>query len=209
MIRLLLIEDHAILRESLAQILSSGNIKVVAQCASASEAMKIIDQVQLDCVLLDLSLPDRDGIELIKAVRIKRSGLPILVLSMFPEEQFALRALKAGASGYLNKSSPIATLTDAINQVFSGKKYITPAVAAVLANDLDSFREEDGHQRLSDREHQYMLWVASGLTLTEISEKMRVSPKTVSVYRARTLDKMKLPSTAALVSYAIKNGLTN
>jgi two-component system invasion response regulator UvrY len=209
MIRLLLIEDHAILRESLAQMLSNGNIKVVAHCASAFEAMKIIDQGPLDCVLADLSLPDRDGIELIKAIRAKKSGLPVLVLSMYPEEQFAIRALKAGASGYLNKSSPVSMLTEAINQVCQGKKYITPAVAAVLANDLDSFREEGGHESLSDREHQYMMWVAAGLTLTEISEKMRVSPKTVSVYRARTLDKMKLPTTAALVSYAIKNGLTN
>ena len=208
MIRLLLIEDHTILRESLALMLSKGNIKIVAHCASAFEAMKIIDQETLSCVLLDLSLPDRDGIELIKAIRLKKSGLPVLVLSMYPEEQFALRALKAGASGYLNKSSPISTLIEAIEQASQGKKYITPAVAAVMANDLDSFREGGGHEILSDREHQYMMWAATGLTLTEIAEKMRVSPKTVSVYRARTLDKMKLPTTAALVSYAIKSGLT-
>lgn len=209
MIRLLLIEDHAILRESLFHMLSNGNIKVVAHCGSAFEAMKIIDQVSINCVLLDLSLPDRDGIELIKAIRLKKGGLPVLVLSMHPEETFALRAFKAGASGYLNKTSPISILMEAIDRVSQGKKYITPAVAAVLANELDSFREEGGHVRLSDREYQYMMWVASGLTLTEISEKMRVSPKTVSVYRARTLDKMKLPTTASLVSYAIKNGLTN
>jgi DNA-binding NarL/FixJ family response regulator len=209
MIRLLLIEDHAILRESLVQMLSNGNIKVVAHSGSAFEAMKIIDQVPLNCVLLDLSLPDRDGIELIKAIRLKKSGLPILVLSMYPEEKFALRAFKAGASGYLNKTSPIAMLMEAIDRVSQGKKYITPAVAAVLANELDSFSEEGGHDSLSDREYQYMMWVAAGLTLTEISEKMRVSPKTVSVYRARTLDKMKLPTTASLISYAIKNGLTN
>lgn len=209
MIRLLLIEDHAVLRESLVQMLSNSDIKVVAHCGSAFEAMKIIDQVPLNCVLLDLSLPDRDGIELIKAIRLKKSGLPVLVLSMYPEEKFALRAFKAGASGYLNKTSPISILLEAIERVSQGKKYITPAVAAVLANELDSFSEEGGHDCLSDREYQYMMWAASGLTLTEISEKMRVSPKTVSVYRSRALDKMKLPTTASLISYAIKNGLTN
>jgi DNA-binding NarL/FixJ family response regulator len=209
MIRLLLIEDHAILRESLVHMLSNSNIKVVAHCGSAFDAMKIIDQVSLNCVLLDLSLPDRDGIELIKAIRLKKSGLPVLVLSMYPEETFALRAFKAGASGYLNKTSPISILMEAIDRVSQGKKYITPAVAAVLVNELSSVREEGGHDSLSDREYQYMMWAAAGLTLTEISEKMRVSPKTVSVYRSRTLDKMKLPTTAALISYAIKNGLTN
>jgi two-component system invasion response regulator UvrY len=209
MIRLLIIEDHGVLRESLVQMLTKGNIKVVAHCGSAFEAMKIIDQVPLTCVLLDLSLPDRDGIELIKAIRLKKSGLPVLVLSMYPEEKFALRAFKAGASGYLSKTSPISILTEAIERVSQGKKYITPAVANVLANELGSFSEEGGHGSLSDREYQYMMWVAAGLTLTEISEKMRVSPKTVSVYRARTLDKMKLTTTASLISYAVKNGLTN
>jgi len=209
MIRLLLIEDHAVLRESLVQMLSNGNTKVVAHCGSAFEAMKIIDQEFLNCVLLDLSLPDRDGIELIKAIRSKKSGLPVLVLSMYTEEKFALRAFKAGASGYLNKTSPISILMEAIDRVSQGKKYITPAVAAVMADELDSFNEEGGHDSLSDREYQYMMWAAAGLTLTEISEKMRISPKTVSVYRSRTLDKMKLTTTASLISYAIKNGLTN
>lgn len=209
MICLLLIEDHVVLRESLVQMLSKGNTKVVAHCGSAFDALKIIDQVSINCVLLDLSLPDRDGIELIKSIRLKKSGLPVLVLSMYPEEKFALRAFKAGASGYLNKTSPISTLLEAIDWVSKGKKYITPAAATALANELDSFSDDGGHDSLSDREYQYMMWTASGLTLTEISEKMRVSPKTVSVYRSRTLNKMKLPTTASLISYAVKNGLTN
>lgn len=208
-IQLLLVDDHNFLRESISLMLSTTNIKVVAEAGLAVDAIKLIGSMEFDCVLLDLSLPDRDGIDLIKSIRLKNKSLPILVLSMFPEDQFALRAIKAGAHGYLTKSTSLQELIRAIEQVSSGRKYISPKVADLLADDLGRTGSGSGHELLSDREYQFMLMAASGLTLSEIAEKMLLSPKTVSVYRSRALYKMNLNSTAALTSYAIKNGLLN
>ena len=206
-IRLLLVDDHVFLREAISVMMSASNIKVVGQAGLASEALKIVSSTELDCIMLDLSLPDRDGIDLIKAIRLKNKSLPILVLSMFPEEQFALRAIRAGANGYLNKSTSVTEMITAVQQVSSGRKFISQKVAELLAEDLGRPDQANGHALLSDREYQFMLMAASGLTLTEIAEKMLLSPKTVSVYRSRALYKMNMTTTAALTSYAIKNGL--
>lgn len=206
-VRLLLVDDHAFLRESLCQMLTSNAIKVVGQVGSAADALKMVSSIELDCIILDLSLPDRDGIDLIKSIRLKNKSLPILVLSMFAEEQFALRAIKAGANGYLNKSTSLVEIINAIEHVSNGKKFISSKVAELLAEDIGRHDSSYGHAALSDREYQYMLMVASGLTLSEIAEKMMLSPKTVSVYRTRALYKMNMTTTAALTSYVIKNGL--
>jgi DNA-binding NarL/FixJ family response regulator len=208
-IRLLLVDDHTFIRESFSQMLSQSAIKVVGQAGLASEAIRMIGSMELDCVMLDLSLPDRDGIDLIKAIRLKNKSLPILVLSMFAEEQFALRAIRAGANGYLNKSTSLSEILVAIEQVATGRKYISTKVAELLADDLGRPDSANDHTALSDREYQYMLMAASGLTLTEIAGKMSLSPKTVSVYRARALYKMNMPTTAALTNYVIKSGLVN
>ena len=208
-IRMLLVDDHTFIRESISLMLSQSAIKVVAQVGLAAEAIKIISSTELDCVMLDLSLPDRDGIDLIKAIRLKNKSLPILVLSMFAEEQFALRSIRAGANGYLNKSTSLSEILIAVEQVATGRKYISAKVAELLADDLGRPESANDHTALSDREYQYMIMAASGLTLSEIAGKMLLSPKTVSVYRARALFKMNMPTTAALTNYVIKNGLIN
>jgi two-component system invasion response regulator UvrY len=206
-IRLLLVDDHTFLRESISTMLAGTAIKVMGQVGLASDALKMINEIQLDCIMLDLSLPDRDGIDLIKSIRIKNKSLPILVLSMFTEEQSALRAIRAGANGYLNKTTSLSEIVTAVEHVSNGRKYISSKVAELLAEDLGRPDSSGGHTSLSDREYQYMLMAASGLTLSEIAQKMMLSPKTVSVYRTRALYKMNLTTTAALTSYVIKNGL--
>jgi DNA-binding NarL/FixJ family response regulator len=209
-IKVALADDHVMLREAVCLMLSSTpGIQVVAQVGNSAEAIKIVSELAIDCLLLDLSLPDRDGIETVKAIRLRNKEIPILILSMHPEEQYAIRALKAGASGYINKRASSLELIAAIKKVSAKNRFITPEVAELLADDLNVTGTESGHAGLSDREYQYMVMAASGMTVTEIAEKMALSSKTVSVYRSRALKKMNMRTTAALVNYAIKNNLVS
>ena len=208
LIKIVLADDHVLVREGMMTVLSSRpDMKVVAQASTAAEVVKIVGSTEIDCLLLDLSLPDRDGIDLVKAIRLRHKDVPILILSMYPEEQYAMRALKAGANGYLNKSTTSAELLIAIQKVASRSKYISPKVAELLAEDLGKTSTAEGHEQLSDREYQYMVMAASGLTISEIADKMTLSAKTVSMYRSRALKKMNMRTTAALTNYAIKNNL--
>ena len=208
LIKIVLADDHVLVREGMMNVLSvRPEMKVVAQASSAAEVIKIVTSTDIDCLLLDLALPDRDGIDLVKAIRLRHKDLPILILSMYPEEQYAMRALKAGANGYLNKSTTSVELIAAIQKVASKSKYISPKVAELLAENIGKTSSLVGHEQLSDREYQYMVMAASGLTITEIAEKMTLSAKTVSMYRSRALKKMNMRTTAALTNYAIKNNL--
>jgi DNA-binding NarL/FixJ family response regulator len=202
-------DDHSIVREGLVQLLNTHpGITVVGQASSGKEAIKLADDLELDCLLLDIDFQDRNGVEVIKVIRRNNQKLPILVLSMHPPSQYAARILSAGALGYITKSETTQELVLAIRRVATGAKYISPMVAEILAERFgDTQAGVDPHQCLSDREHQFMMMVATGLTVNAIADKLSLSPKTVSMYRTRTLKKMGMKTNAELVHYAIKNNL--
>jgi len=206
MIRVVIIDDHTILRRGLQQIIAeSGDMAMVGEAGTSAQGMHLLRETPCDVVLLDISLPDRNGVETLKLVRKEFPKLHVLMLSMHPENQYAVRALKAGAAGYLNKQSAPSQLVSAIRQIHKGRKYVTPEVAEELANTVGDDTETPPHQTLSNREYQTMCEIASGKTLTEIANRMSLSVKTVSVYRARLLEKMRLKNNAELTHYAIKN----
>ena len=210
MIKVMITDDHAIVRQGLKQILSeTGDISVTGEAENGIQAIRIIRQQAFDVMLLDISLPDRNGIEVLKQARKECPDLAVLMLSMHNENEFAIRALKAGAAGYLNKQSAPAQLVVAIRQVASGQKYITPALAMELANAIATDTDQPLHTALSDREYQTLCLIAAGKGLTEISEEMCLSPKTVSVYRARLLEKLKLTNNSELIRYAIMHHLVD
>jgi len=210
MIRVMITDDHAIVRQGLKQILSeTGDIRVTGEAENGIQAIRIVRQEEFDVMLLDISLPDRSGIEVLKQIRKEKPELVVLMLSMHNENEFAIRALKAGAAGYLNKQSAPAQLVTAIRQVASGQKYITPALAMELANAITTDTDRPLHTSLSDREYQTLCLIAAGKGLTEISEEMCLSPKTVSVYRARLLEKLKLTNNNELIRYALLHHLVD
>ncbi|ODT75553.1 MAG: DNA-binding response regulator [Nitrosomonadales bacterium SCN 54-20] len=204
----LIVDDHAIVRQGLRQILTeSGKIDLIAEAESGGEAMRQLREGEWSAVVLDISLPDRNGIEVLKQIRKECPKLPVLMLSMHEEGLYAIRALKAGASGYITKQSAPNELMAAINQVARGRKYLTPAVAEAMAESLGTDHDRPLHETLSDREYQTLRLIASGKSLTDVAEEMHLSVKTVSVYRGRLLQKMKLKNNAEVTHYAIKNGL--
>ncbi len=210
MISVMIADDHAIVRQGLKQILSeTDDIKVAGEAETGFQAIKIARQQDFNVMLLDISLPDRNGIEILKQIKKDRPNLAVLMLSMHNEHEFAIRALKAGASGYLNKQSAPAQLVVAIRQVAAGDKYVSPVVAQELANIINSDSDKPLHATLSDREYQTLCFIATGKTLSEISSEMFLSPKTVSVYRARLLEKLKLSNNPEIIRYAIKNKLVD
>jgi DNA-binding NarL/FixJ family response regulator len=210
-LRILIADDHAIVRQGLRQILSGvDDMTVAGEAEDGVKAMQMIRSGEWDVVLLDVSMPERNGIDTLKLIKKESPRLPVLMLSMHPEEQYAVRALKAGASGYLSKHSAPELLVSAIRQVASGKKYVSPAVAEQLANAIsDEDSDRPAHEKLSDREYQTLCLMASGKTLTQIGEELNLSVKTVSVYRARLLEKMNLKNNAELTHYALKHGLVD
>ncbi len=206
-IRVLIADDHAIVRQGLRAILSdTADMVVAGEAENGVRALQLLRDGSWDVVLMDVNMPDRNGIDTLKLVKKEFPKLPVLMLSMHPEEQYAVRALKAGASGYLSKQSAPEQLVLAIRQVASGKKYVSAEVAEQLATAIT---EDDRapHERLSDREYQTLCMIASGKTLTQIGEELNLSVKTVSVYRARLLEKMKLKNNAELTHYGLKHGL--
>lgn len=210
MIRIVVADDHAIVRKGLVQILSdTEHLRVVGEAENAVDAMRVVRQENPDVLLLDVAMPGKSGIEALKPLKQEFPRLKILVLSMYPEDQFGVRAIKAGALGYLNKASAPDRLIEAVERIAAGKRYITPELAELLAENVDSDSETPAHQLLSDREFQTLKLIASGKMLSEIAEILAISPKTVSVYRARLLEKMKLANNAELTHYAIKHGLVD
>ncbi len=210
MIRVLIADDHAILRRGLAQIISeAGDMEVCAEAESGAQTIKLAREHALDVVLLDITMPDRNGLDTLKQLKKEKPKLSVLMLSMHPEETYALRAIKAGASGYLNKQSAPALLVTAIRQVAGGRRYISPEVAEELAGTIADGTDRPAHTTLSDREYETMRLIASGKTLTEIAVEMHLSVKTVSVYRARLLQKMQLKNNSELTHYALKEQLVD
>jgi two-component system invasion response regulator UvrY len=208
MIRLLIVDDHAIVRHGLRQVVSeSSDIEVAAEAGSSAEAIRLLRENSYDIVLLDISLPDKNGIETLKQIKRDKPQMPVIMLSMHAEDEFGVRALKAGASGYVNKQSAHDQLVAAIRQVATGRRYISPDLAEELAWSIGEGSEKRPHELLSDREFDTLRMLAGGKSLAEIAESLSISPKTVSVYRTRLLEKMKLKNNAEIAHYAVKNGL--
>jgi len=210
-IRVVLADDHAVVRRGVRQILAdAGDIEVVGEAKDYGELSGLLRENACDVLVLDISMPGKNGIEVLKAVHERTPRLQVLILSMFPEDQYAVRALKAGAAGYVSKEAAPEKLVDAIRLAARGKKYITPEVAQALAAQLnDGEAPENPHEALSDREFETLRLIAAGKKLSEIAETMSLSPKTVSVYRARLMEKMKLRTNAELTHYAVKHGLVD
>jgi len=208
MIKVLIADDHALIRKGLKQLLDdTEELRVTGEAESGNEAFRMAQTGQFDVVLLDISMPDKHGIDVLKQIKDSQPQLPVLMLSMHPEEQYALRSMKAGAAGYLNKQSAPAQLVTAIRQVAKGKKYISSELAEQLAEGLSRGYQELLHQTLSNREYQTLCLMAQGKKLSEMADIMSLSPKTISVYRSRLLEKMKLKTNAEAIHYAINNHL--
>jgi two-component system, NarL family, invasion response regulator UvrY len=208
MIRALIADDHAVVRQGLRQILQeTSDMQVTGEAATGPEALERARGDSYDVVVLDITLPGRSGFEVLKELRVERPELPVLVLSMHAEEQFAVRLLKAGAAGYLNKETAPEELIKAIRKVVAGGRYVSPTLAEKLAFEIDAGSDKSAHETLSDREFQVMRMLASGKTVKEIAAELSLSVKTISTYRARILAKMNLHTNAELIHYAITNQL--
>ncbi|MBC3917336.1 response regulator transcription factor [Undibacterium sp. CY18W] len=209
-INVLIVDDHAVVREGIKSIIStSTDIAVVAEAETGLEAIRLCRQHELQVILLDISLPDKNGIEVLKQIKSENPGVAVLMFSIHREDQYAVRALKAGAAGYLNKQSGGSQILDAIRQISRGLKYISPQLAQELANNLNQEHEDALHKTLSDREFQTMTLIASGKSVSDIAKELSLSVKTISEYRSRILLKMKLRHNAELTHYAIKNQLVD
>jgi len=209
-VRVLIVDDHTIVREGLKRILADApEFRVAGEAASGTEAIELLRKNRWDVMLLDISLPGANGLEVLRAVKERVPGLPVLVLTMYPEDQYALRMLKAGAAGYLTKEGAPAQLVNAIRKVASGGKYISPTVAEKLAWELERKRQPASHEDLSNREFEILRLIASGKTVSQIAQDLHLSVKTVSTYRMRLLTKLNMKSNAELTHYAIKGGLVD
>lgn len=209
-IKLLIVDDHAVVREGIKSIIGSSNhIAVVGEAETGLEAIRLSRQLEYQVMLLDISLPDKNGIEVLKQIKAEKPEVSVIMFSIHREDQYAVRSHKAGASGYLNKQCGAAQILDAIRQVANGLKYVSPQLAQELANNLNQEHEGALHKTLSDREFQTMTMIASGKTVSDIAKELSLSVKTISEYRARILLKMKLRHNAELTHYAIKNQLVD
>ncbi len=208
MIRVILCDDHAMVRRGIRDTLAEAvDIQVTAEAGSYSEVRDTLRSHACDVLVLDINLPGRGGLEVLASLREADSPIKVLMVSMFPEDQYAIRCLKAGAQGYLNKAGDPADLITAVRTVAQGRKYVTPGVAQMLVDNLSTPDSVSPHACLSERELQTLLKIASGKRLSDIAEELMLSPKTVSVYRARVLEKLKLSNNSELTVYAIRSGL--
>jgi DNA-binding NarL/FixJ family response regulator len=209
MSRVLLVDDHEVVRDGLKTIIREQGFPVeFGEATTAGEALKLATEDVWDLAVVDISLVGRNGLEVVRELKRLRSRLPVLVLSMHSEEQYARRAFKAGASGYVTKDSSRAELASAIAKVIAGRRYVSPALAELLVLDFDEASDRPPHQELSDREYEVMCLLGSGKTVGQIAEVLSLSDKTISTYRARILVKMQLETTAEIVRYVVENKLT-
>jgi two-component system invasion response regulator UvrY len=210
MIRILIADDHAIVREGLKQIVSeTSDMAIAGEASSGEELLDLVRRQSGDVVLLDLAMPGRGGIDALRQLKKEKPELPVLVLSIYPEDQYAVRALKDGASGYLTKETAPEELVVAIRTAAQGRKYVSATLAERLALDLESDSGAVRHETLSDREYQVMLMLSSGRTVSEIADELALSVKTISTNRARLLKKMDMKTNAELTYYAVKQGLVD
>jgi len=208
MIRVLIADDHAVVREGLKRIVAqNADMSVVGEAGTGHEVLAFVQIRECDLVLLDLSMPGKDGLDTLKELRAMKPHLPVLILSVYPEDQYAVRLLRAGASGYLTKESAPEELVAAIRKVSRRGRYVSASLAERLASMLDSSEDRPPHERLSDREYRVMIMIASGRTVGEIADSLCLSVKTVSTYRARALRKLAMKTNAEFAFYAMKQGL--
>ena len=208
MIRILIADDHATVRQGLTTILEKNReMKIVASCTNGADALNWLRKNDCDIALIDISMPGINGIDLLKHLRNEKPKLPVLVLSAYPEDQYAVRLIKAGAVGYLNKECAPDEILGAVRCVLDGKKYISPAVAEMLASELSLPDGKLPHEALSNREYQIFMLIASAKTVSEIADLLKLSAKTISTYRSRILEKMHLHNNAELMRYAVDNQL--
>ena len=206
--RILLADDHTLFREGLKKIIAgTSDIAVAGEASNGNDVLARLKKDSFDVLVLDISMPGKDGLEVLKEVRTKYQRLPVLMLSMFPEEQYATRVLKAGASGYLTKESAPDVLITAVRKAARGERYVSPTLAEKLVSGLADDLKKLPHERLSDREYQIMRLIASGKRMKEIAHQLSLGPTTISTYRARILEKMGMASNAELTLYASQNNL--
>jgi DNA-binding NarL/FixJ family response regulator len=208
MIKILIADDHPIVREGLKHILEDASDILVAD--EASDGRDFLNKIQnrdYDVVLLDITMPGMSGLDVLKQLKITKPKLPVLILSMHPEDQYAIRALRAGASGYLTKTSAPDELVGAIRKIYSGRKFVSSSLAEKLADELNLKTGKSPHETLSDREYQVLCLIAAGKMVKEIADELSLSVKTISTYRSRILEKMNMKNNAELTHYAIKNRL--
>lgn len=207
-IKLLLVDNHPVVRAGIQYFIRhTDSIQVVAEANSGQEALKIARQTEVSMMLIEIALNDRNGIDVLKQIKREFPDIAVIVFSSHREDQYAIRALKAGAAGFLNKHATEAEFLNAIKQVASGLKFISPELAQEMANNLNNEHTNEPHKTLSDREYQTMIMIASGKSVSDIAKELSLSVKTISEYRSRILLKMKLRHNAELTHYAIKNEL--
>ncbi len=207
MIRVIVVDDHSLVRRGLRETLAeTGDIQVVGEAGDYGELRQLLRRTDCDVLLLDVNLPGRNGLDVLHTLVDEGTTIRVVVLSTYPEDQYGIRALKAGAMAYLNKAADPQTITQAIRVVASGRKFVTPEIAQALADNVTT-RSGVAHDLLSDREMQTLVLIAEGHKLSEIAERLALSPKTVSVYRARVMEKLRLSSNAEMATYAMRNRL--
>ncbi|MDH5217402.1 MAG: response regulator transcription factor [Gammaproteobacteria bacterium] len=207
---ILIVDDHAIVRTGLRQIIAEEDPGIsVMEAGDATETMRTLREQKVDLVTLDINLPGKNGIELLKQIKSEFRTMPVLILSMHSEDQYAIRAIKNGASGYLTKDSAPDLLLTAIQKVLSGGRFITPELAEKLVNAIDKDSDSPAHDVLSDREFEVLRHIAEGKGVSEIGEILHLSTKTISTYRSRLLQKMGLKNNSEIIHYALKNGIIN
>ena len=208
MIEVILCDDHALIRRGIRDTLSdASDIRVVGEASEYGELRTLMRSRRCDVLVLDINMPGRSGLDVLQVLKDEGAPVRVLIVSMYPQDQYAIRALRAGASGYVHKGGDPQELVQAVRTVAQGRKYVTPEIAQMLVESLTAPPSESAHERLSDRELQTLVMIASGKRLSDIAEELLLSPKTVSVYRARVLEKLGLANNAELTVYAIRNGL--
>lgn len=206
--RVILCDDHALIRRGIRDTMAdAADLEVVGEAGDYSELRGLLRTTACDVLVLDINMPGRSGLDVLQTLKDEPSPMRVLVVSMHPEEQYAIRALRAGAFGYVNKGGNAQLLVDAVRMVAQGRKYITPEIAQMLAESLTQPVAAIAHEKLSDRELQTLVLIASGKRLSDIAAELTLSPKTVSVYRARVLEKLGLSNNSEMTVYAIRNGL--
>jgi len=212
MIKVILCDDHALIRRGIRDTLSDvPDIEVIGEAGDYGELRSLLRDLgpsaAVDVLVLDINMPGRSGLDVLHVMKDEGTSIRTLIVSMYPEDQYAIRALRAGAYGYVNKGGDPQVLVQAVRTVAQGRKYVTPEIAQMLVESLTALVNEQAHQKLSDRELQTLVMIASGKRLSDIAEELMLSPKTVSVYRARVLEKLGLANNSELTVYAIRNGL--
>lgn len=207
-IKVLIADDHDIVRQGIEKILSkSDDVVVVSEASNGREVIELVKKTKIDVLLLDVEMPEKTGWEVLSELKVIKPNLPVIILSIFPEEHYGPRFIKAGAAGYLNKASKPATLLDAIRKVHQGGRYVSAKLADLLIQDLGRISKANPHETLSPREFQVFCQIAAGKKLKDIADELSLSITTVSTHRARILDKMDMKTNAELIHYAVKHGL--